>query len=331
MSENKMPFQLTENIIQRVAAICEQVGRITGLTHGQFNTSLRETSRIRTIQAVLAMEGTSLSLDQVTAIIQGRRILGNPNEIKEVQNAYAAYEECETLNPISIENLLKAHKQMMDGVIPDNGSFRTGGVDVLAGDTVAYLAPPATAVPRRIQEVLDWYDGSAMHPLIKSAIFRYEFACIHPFADGNGRMGHLWHKMLLGTWRELFYWLPIEPQIWERKQDYYMALRQADTDVDCHAFVEFMLQVILDAMQEPTRIGNMEDTVAVHVPDTVQALLAVLGDECLSAKDLMVRLGLSHRPTFRKNYLNPALHLGVIKMTLPDRPRSRNQRYLKAI
>ena len=330
LSEYKPPFHITDRIMNLVADISEQVGRITVLAHGNLNPHLRKKNRIRTIHSSLAIEHNSLSLEQVTAILNGKRILGNPNEIKEVQNAYAAYEQMLTLNPSSVKDLLKAHKQMMAGLITENGKFRSGGVGVFDGDVVVHLAPPANFVPQQIQDLFDWYAESEMHPLIKSAIFHYEFEFIHPFADGNGRMGRMWHSLLLGKWKELFYWLPVEDLIRTRQKEYYQALHQADRDVDSHVFVEFMLQIILDTLKEITIVGNTASIEDNPISENVQALLDALGNEVLSAKELMEQLGLSHRPTFRKNYLNPALNLGVIEMTMPETPRSRNQKYRKA-
>ena len=209
MSEYKPPFHMTDRITNLVAEISEQIGRITVLSHGNLNPRLRKENRIRTIHSSLAIEHNSLSLEQVTAILNGQRILGDPNEIREVQNAYETYEMLLTLNPASVKDLLRAHKQMMNSLIPENGRFRSKGVGVFDGDVVVHMAPPAEFVSGQIQDLFDWYQASEMHPLVKSAIFHYEFEFIHPFEDGNGRMGRLWHSLLLGTWKELFFWLPI--------------------------------------------------------------------------------------------------------------------------
>ena len=224
MSEYKPPFHMTEKIINLISEISEQVGRVTVLSHGNLNPHLRKENRIRTIHSSLTIENNSLSLEQVTAIPDGKHILGNPNEIKEVQNAYETYEMMLKLNPASADDLLKAHKMMMNGLIPENGRFRSGGVGVFDGDVVVHMAPPANLVPGQIHDLFAWYQNSEMHPLIKSAIFHYEFEFIHPFADGNGRMGRMWHSLLLGQWKELFYWLPIEELIRTRQKEYYDAL-----------------------------------------------------------------------------------------------------------
>lgn len=326
MDEYKPPFRMTDRITNQVAAISEQIGRIKVLSRGSLNPHLRMENRIRTIHSSLAIEHNSLSLAQVTAIIDGKRILGNPNEIREVQNAYQAYAMMLSLDPYSVKDLLKAHKMMMEGLIRENGSFRSGGVGVFEGDAVIHMAPPAERVPGEIQDLFDWYKTSEMHPLIKSAVFHYEFEFIHPFADGNGRMGRMWHSLLLGKWNDLFYWLPIEELIRSRQQEYYDALGKSDKEADSSAFAELMLDIILDTLKETTVAGHK--VVSSETPP-VRRLMDMLGNEELSAAELMGRLGLSHRPTFRKNYLNPALNEGLVEMTIPDKPNSRNQKYRK--
>lgn len=304
MSDYKPPFHMTDKITFLIAEISEQVGRITVLQERTISPHLRRENRIRTIHSSLAIEHNSLSLEQVTAILDGKRVLGNPNEIKEVQNAYEAYELMLRLDPSSVDDLLKAHKLMMNELVPEH-----------------------------IHNLFAWYQQSELHPLIKSAVFHYEFEFIHPFADGNGRMGRMWHSLLLGKWKELFFWLPIEELIQSRQKEYYDALGVADRQADSAGFVELMLEIIRDSLKEITVVGRSTDQDDDQVTDQdktpVERLLSALGDKTLSTAELMERLGLSHRPTFRKNYLNPALEQNLIERTIPDKPNSKNQRYRK--
>lgn len=330
MENYRPPFHITDRITTLVAEIGEEVGRISVLSHGNLNPHLRRENRIRTIHSSLAIEHNSLSLDQVTAILNGKRILGNPNEIREVQNAYEAYDMMLSLDPYSVKDLLKAHGHMMQKLISENGKFRSGGVGVFAGETLVHMAPPAHLVPSQIQDLFDWYKTSDMHPLIKSAIFHYEFEFIHPFADGNGRMGRMWHSLLLGSWKELFFWLPMEELIKARQQEYYDALEKSDKDVDSSDFVQFMLEIILETLKQTSVVGGKTTkNKNASLTEPVSRLLAVLGEETLSAVQIMERLGLSHRQTFRENYLTPAINAGLVKMTVPDKPNSRNQKYYK--
>ena len=333
MSDYKPPFHMTDKMISLIAEISEQVGRITVLQEGTISPHLRRENRIRTIHSSLAIEHNSLSLEQVTAILDGKRILGKPNEIKEVQNAYEAYELMLRLDPASVDDLLKARKLMMNGLVLENGNFRSGGVGVFDGEVLIHMAPPAEFVPEHIHNLFAWYQQSELHPLIKSAVFHYEFEFIHPFADGNGRMGRMWHSLLLGKWKELFFWLPIEELIQSRQKEYYDALGVADKQADSAGFVELMLEIIRDSLTEVTVVGRNTDQDIDQVTDQdktpTERLLSALGNETLSATKLMERLGLSHRPTFHKNYLNPALEQKLIERTIPDKPNSRNQQYKK--
>ncbi len=341
MSDYQPPFLITGRLTSLLAEICEQIGRITVLQKGALSPRLRRENRIRTIHSSLAIEQNTLSLDQVTAILDGKRILGNPVEIKEVLNAYEAYELMLALDPSSIEDLLKAHRLMMKGLIPENGQFRSGSVGVFSKDVLIHLAPPASLVPEHMRNLFAWYQESDLHPLIKSAVFHYEFEFIHPFADGNGRMGRLWHTLLLGRWKEIFFWLPVEELIRERQQDYYDALGTADKEADSAGFAELMLEIFRDSLKNLSAKEHSTDQVTapdsdqVSVPvsernhSPVERLLSALGNDTLPAAEIMARLGLSHKATFRKNYLTPALEQKRIERTIPDKPNSRNQQYRK--
>lgn len=381
------PYTITNKIVDLIAGISELIGHITVTSGFNNNPKLRRANRIKTIQASLAIENNTLTVEQITALLNGKRILGTPAEIKEVKNAYEVYEQLLTFNPYSVSDLLKAHGILMADLVKNAGHFRTGGVGVFKGRQVVHMAPPAEFVPKHIGNLINWYQKSTAHPLIKSAVFHYEFEFIHPFADGNGRMGRLWHTLLLAEWKEILAWIPVETLVKERQEEYYDALGKADKEADSTVFVEFMLTALKDALKEipPTdqdsdpesdqesdqdsvldseqvcdqvkdkesdqdnrkfiELGEKErkiiekaskEAVAIlrnlfseTTTDKVNKLLYVLSDETLSASELMARLHLKHRPTFRKNYLKPALAKGLIEMTVPDKPNSKNQKYRK--
>lgn len=317
------PYDTTEAIVSLVAEISEKIGSITAWQHMNTNPRLRRNSRIRTIHATLAIENNTLSLDQVTDVINGKRVLGAPKEIQEVKNAYEAYERLLAFNPYSAKDLQKAHAIMMNELVREAGCFRFGGVGVFKGDRIIHMAPPAQMVAEHIENLLEWLKSSKAHPLIKSCVFHYEFEFIHPFADGNGRMGRMWHTLLLYHWKPVFAWIPVEAVVWERQADYYDALGQADSVANATPFIEFLLQAILDTLHEIERGQQPQPDIS----PALQLLLDKLDGEALSAMELMQRMGLRNRPSFLKLYLHPALKQGLILMTIPDKPSSKNQKY----
>ena len=327
MDTNKYapPFHMTDAIIAKISEISELVGSITAWQDMHTNLKLRRENRIKTIYSSLAIENNTLSLDQVTAIVNGKRVLGTPKEIQEVKNAFDAYEQLLSFNPYSVGDLLKAHRTLMNELVREAGMFRSGGVGVFNGDQLIHMAPPANLVPELMNNLLTWAENSKVHPLVKSCAFHYEFEFIHPFADGNGRMGRMWNTLLLYQWKPIFAWLPIETLIRERQQAYYAALAQADQTADATPFVEFLLAVIYDTLREIAETQNGNTHEGVGVPVTL--LLEKLGEDTLSAQQIMERLGLKSRASFRKVYLVPALEQKLIEMEFPDKPNSSKQRY----
>lgn len=319
------PYTITDNIINLIAEICGLIGSISQNHELNTNLKLRRNNQIKTIHASLAIENNSLSIIQVTDIINGKKVLGAPNEICEVKNAYEVYKLFLDLNPYSVQDLLSAHNVLMNNLVKEAGMYRSGGVGVFAGKKLIHMAPPANLIIKQINDLLIFTKNSKVHPLIKSCIFHYEFEFIHPFADGNGRMGRLWQTLLLSKWKPIFAWLPVETLIKEYQDEYYKALSTSDNKGNSSSFIEFMLQVIHDTLYENVQTVQVSDQVTVQV----RKLLDVLGDHILSTKDLMKKVGLKHRPTFRKNYLLPALKLRLIKMTIPDKPNSSIQKYKK--
>ena len=244
------PFKITSKAINLISQISEKIGEISTLENTERTVQLRKKNRIRTIHSSLAIENNSLTIEQITAIIEGKRVLGPPNEIQEVKNAVQAYELLLSLNPYKQNDLLKAHQLMMNYLVKHNGKYRKGGVGIFDGKEVVHVAPPADRVPFLMSDLFDWLKSTDVHPLIKSCVFHYEFEFIHPFEDGNGRMGRLWQTVILTEWKPIFAWLPIETLIKENQKLYYKALGISDSNADSTEFIEFMLSIILKTIKE---------------------------------------------------------------------------------
>ena len=260
------PFEITSKIIELISNISEKVGEITSVQNSPYHIQLRKENRIKTIHSSLAIENNSLTLEQITAIIEGKRVLGNPNEITEVKNAVQAYNFLLTLNPYNEKDLLKAHKLMMKDLVENSGKYRDDGVGIFDGERVVHVAPPAKRVPELMSDLFEWLKTSDTHPLIKSCVFHYEFEFIHPFQDGNGRIGRLWQTVILKDWKEIFAWLPVETLVKENQKEYYSVLGVSDSSANSTKFIEFMLSVILRTIEE---IIETEKKVTVKVTQKV--------------------------------------------------------------
>ena len=250
MSTYTPPYQLTDTILRLSTEIAATVKEITVRGNLSAQPQLHRANRIRSVHSSLAIEHNSLTLDQVTALLNGKRVLAPQQEVWEVQNAFRAYDLLPSLDPYSIDDLLKVHRVMMDGLVMGAGTFRNTGVGVYAGDQLIHAGTPAQYVPEAMQQLFEWLRNTTAHPLVASCVFHYEFEFIHPFQDGNGRMGRLWHTVLLGTYNEVFYWLPVEELIQSRQKDYYDALATSDKKIDAAYFVELILELILEALKE---------------------------------------------------------------------------------
>lgn len=326
MSDYIPPFTMTNRISKLSIEIGEQVGKLIAIEDAVLGLQRKKENRARSIHASLAIEGNSLSFEEVRAIAEGKRVITHPAEVREVRNTVETYDMVENLDPLSVKSLLKAHQKMMQGMISENGKFRSCGVGVYAGRILIHMAPPYQFVPEQIQNLLNWYKESDLHPLIKSAIFHYEFEFIHPFADGNGRTGRLWHTLLLGEWKEIFLYLPIEEFIYKRQQEYYEAIGKSTREGESGPFVEFMLEVLRETLKETLLLWEAEQAKRFS-SKRILLLLKVLSNETLSAAEIMERLNLTSKPSFRTNYLLPALEAKLIEMTVPDKPNSRDQKY----
>lgn len=296
MSDNyKPPFTMTEEITNLVIEVAELTGQIALSDRLSKNPKLRRENRIRSIHSSLAIEQNSLTIDQVSDIIGGKRILGPPQDIREVKNAYEAYEMLTKLNPYSVKDLLKAHQLMMSDLVKECRIFRNKGVGVYAGTELIHAGTPPQYVPDLMQELFAWLKESKLHPLIKSCIFHYKFEFIHPFADGNGRTGRLWHTLVLAKWKEFFLWLPIETLIHEKQEEYYRALDAANTNGESTVFVEFMLEIVRELLSELVASESAQSSDSAE--DKILMLLRQ--NEKYSAKSLSAKLKISERQVQR--------------------------------
>lgn len=256
------PYSITAKILNAVAEISELLGRWSAGHQGALSPQLRRENRIRTIQASLAIEHNSLSLEQVTAILEGKQVLGLPREIQEVRNAFAAYEQLPHWQATNCAHLLAAHERLMLGLIDDAEQWRSGGVGIFREQALVHMAPPAAQIPRLMSDLLGWLDRTDIHPLIASCVFHYEFEFIHPFSDGNGRLGRLWQTLILSQWRTEMAYLPVESIIREQQSGYYRVLGTADQASDSAVFIEFMLGALAQALRagieaEPSTVSGI--------------------------------------------------------------------------
>lgn len=257
MKNKKPPFEINEQILTDVIEIAELVGKVTVGRKIAANPVLRRTNRIRSIYSSLAIEQNMLDLDQVTAVLDGKRVLAPPKDIAEVRNAYEIYDHIEQLDPFSVEDLLKAHAVMLKGLAGEAGEFRSRPIGVVDGrGKVIHFGTLPQYVPGLVSELLEWVGKSDIHMLIKSCVFHYEFELIHPFADGNGRIGRLWHTLLLSKWDPIFAWLPIESLIHDNQSDYYDAINKSNIAGESTQFIEFMLYVIKRALYEAADVES---------------------------------------------------------------------------
>lgn len=257
MNNQKPSFEITYEMIDAVSEISELMGKLSVTSDLSSNPVLRRSNRIRTIQGTLAIEQNSLSLEQVSAILNGKRVLAPPKEVAEVKNACEIYGSLETLDPYSADDLLFAHSIMTRGLVEESGIFRTRPVGVVdSHGNILHVGTRPQDLPKLVAELLDWTKTSKIHPLIRSCVFHYELEWIHPFADGNGRMGRLWHTLLLSRWNPIFAWIPVEPVIHDRQQEYYDALRASNEAGESAAFIEFLLSAVKASLMEVIRASK---------------------------------------------------------------------------
>jgi Fic family protein len=246
----KPPYKITTRILELIASISEKIGEVNAAYLYKPPTELRKKNRIKTIQSSLEIEGNSLSLDQVTAILDNKRIIAPKKDILEVKNAIKAYEDLDTYNPTSLTSFCNAHSTLMNGLIKNAGKIRTKSVGIIKGAKVTHIAPPGDVVKSLVKDLFGYLKKDKDLILIKSCVFHYEIEFIHPFMDGNGRMGRLWQTVILRQYSPVFEFLPIESLIKVRQSEYYKILGESDNKGDSTGFIEYILQIINESLEE---------------------------------------------------------------------------------
>lgn len=287
------PFTITDEILRLVSEISEQIGALSVQLRARMpSPMLRKENQIKTIHSSLAIEHNSLSLQQVTDVIDGKHVLGAPNEIQEVKNALQAYQLMQSLDAFEEKDLLRAHGLMMADLVNEAGQYRKEGVGVFDGEKCIHLAPSADRVPTLMTELFEWIRQTDTHPLISSCVFHYEFEFIHPFMDGNGRMGRYWQTMLLSRWKGIFAWLPVETIVKKHQQEYYNAIAQSDAQGDSTTFITFMLRCLLLTVKEQQKVTDkVMDKVADKSENKILDLISK--NPSVTIPEMMQKLSMS--------------------------------------
>lgn len=296
-------------MLDRISRIERMMGRVDGLNQPRPKPYLRKSNRVRTVQGSLAIEGNTLTLEQITAILDGKRIIGDQNEIREVKNAIAVYDQLPEFNPYRIKDFLRAHRLMMDGLIDSAGRWRSGNVGIFKGEQVSHIAPKADRVEWLMQDLFKYLKDEPAHQIIKGCVGHYEIEFIHPFEDGNGRMGRLWHSVLLRAYHPIFEFIPVESIIKNHQQEYYQALEGSDKAGNSTVFIEFILNIIEEALSD--FMDALEPVVAT-AESRLQVARQTFGLESFSRKDYLNCLKTISTATASRDLLG-AVADGVLK------------------
>jgi len=302
------PFKITNEILNFVYEIGELVGKISAEKEFEKNLTLRRENRIKTIYSSLAIEQNTLTLEQVTDVINGKRVLAPPKDIKEVQNAYEIYERLDELDENSVKDLLLAHKIMTSELIKESGRFRSKNAGVYQEDKLIHMGTLPEYIPELINNLFLWLKNSKEHPLIKAAVFHYEFEFIHPFQDGNGRIGRLWHSLILSKWKKFFAWLPIESSVQKYQKEYYIAINNSNRDGKSTEFILFMLKIIKETLIELIEIQKSTD----KNKEKIKLLIEYLGqNNSINNKEAQNLLDISESAA--KRFLNKLVKENILE------------------
>ena len=383
MREYSPLFNMSDRMINLLTEISEEVGRVSVVLSGKMNPLLRKENMIKKVYASLAMEESDISFEQIRGFIYGENVIDNHKDMRVVKNLYEAYDMSFKLNPYSISDLFFAQKMILSGFTIESTEFREDKIENNDNGIFESNIIPSRFIPGAVRDIFEWYKRDNLHPVIKCAIVYHEFEILQPFAAGNGPLSRLWLDLLLCKWKDIFFCMSVESELYNRIQEYKEFTYSIGRPGESNKFIEFILETILftlkkaqieekipvwgmesdasftngDSIKRENYLGsgmtgNAKKTVGKEVSGSIDVsgdskntavntnkpasentfakrLVNVLGNEVLTTNEIMLRLGMTHKPTFRKNYLNPAIEMGLVEMTVPGKPRSRYQKYRK--
>ena len=324
------PFEISNEMLKKVSDIMEKIGKLDSFTNLDKTPYLRKQTKINSVHSSVAIENNPLSLEQVKDVINGKLVIGEQKDIQEVKNAYKAYEMLKDINPYSIDDLKKVHGVMTFLVEEVSGEFRTSSEGVFDDNgNCIFICPPGNRVNSLMNDLFEWLNENkdTIHPLILSSIFHYEFVFIHPFTNGNGRTVRLWQNSILYKWKDIFEYLPIESKIHKYQDEYYDSIAKCHKNANSNVFIEFMLKMIDETLDEAISTSHLPIT---NETININKLLDVMeSSKPMTATEIMEKLGIKSKETLRGQYLDPAIKQGLVSLTIPDKPTSKNQMYYK--
>lgn len=383
MREYSPLFNMSDRMINLLTEISEEVGRVSVVLSGKMNPLLRKENIIKKVYASLAMEESDISFEQIRGFIYGENVIDNHKDMRVVKNLYEAYDMSFKLNPYSINDLFFAQKMILSGFTIESTEFREDKIENNDNKIFDSNIIPSRFISGAVRDIFEWYKRAELHPVIKCAIVYHEFELLQPFAAGNGPLSRLWLDLLLCKWKDIFFCMSVESELYNRIQEYKELTYSIGRPGESNKFIEFILETILFTLkkaqiEEKIPVWGMESDASFTNGDSIKRenplvsrmtgsakktvgkevsggidvsgdskntavntnnktsentfakrLVNVLGNEVLTTNEIMLRLGMTHKPTFRKNYLNPAIEMGLVEMTVPGKPRSRYQKYRK--
>ena len=330
MDKYMPPFEISNEMLKKVSDIMEKIGKLDSFTNLDKTPYLRKQTKINSVHSSIAIENNPLNLEQVKDVINGKLVIGEQKDIQEVKNAYKAYEMLKDINPYSIDDLKKIHGVMTFLVEEVSGEFRTSSEGVFDDNgNCIFVCPPGDRVNSLMNDLFEWLNENkdTIHPLILSSIFHYEFVFIHPFTNGNGRTVRLWQNSILYKWKDIFEYLPIESKIHKYQDEYYDSIAKCHKNANSNVFIEFMLKMIDETLDEAISTSFLPIT---NETININKLLDVMeSSKPMTATEIMEKLGIKSKETLRGQYLDPAIKQGLVSLTIPDKPTSKNQMYYK--